>query len=103
VILAPEPAVAHEREEPVQPAPEGLGERLEVVVSRQRPYGLACSPNASRRAGGVSGLANAHWLYSISVASRRVVTASQPSDSASSLAAVMISCSRSARSRSRRA
>ncbi|MGX1224673.1 hypothetical protein RKD42_005932 [Streptomyces ambofaciens] len=42
------------------------------------------------------------WLYSISAASRRVVTASQPSASARSRAAVTISRSRSARSRSRR-
>ena len=42
------------------------------------------------------------WLYSISAASRRVVTASQPSASASSRAAETIRCPRSVRSRTRR-
>ncbi|GAA2096177.1 hypothetical protein GCM10009780_43210 [Actinomadura alba] len=37
VVLAAEPAIAHEGEQTVQAAPERLGERLQIVVPGSRP------------------------------------------------------------------
>ena len=40
VILPPQSAVAHQRDQAVQPTPEGLGERLQVVVTGEGAQGL---------------------------------------------------------------
>ncbi|MDG4803373.1 hypothetical protein [Micromonospora sp. WMMD980] len=42
-----QPPVAHQRDQAVQPAPEGLGERLQVVVPGERAQGLGQPGEAS--------------------------------------------------------
>jgi AcrR family transcriptional regulator len=46
LVISRRTLVAHEGEEPEQPAPDGFGERFQVVVSCERPHGCGSYPSS---------------------------------------------------------